>query len=268
MGSKGKSIFETVKDLSEEFFEDFKSQQVEESQTIYESFDSLKSVHENAPGLVFVYNHKKLGYDYFSSNAINILGYESKQFLEGGLKFAMSLVDEEHTKIYNQHIIPQMFKYISTYALKRRILDLRLCYTFKIKKSSGEYMWAMHTMNPLEKNIIGFPTRFLVFVTDVTPFKSDEFVGFTASVKDENSIYKSVYSCLYPAFKEKLAFSERELDILQQLCSGKTSIAIASELGISHHTVNTHRKRMLEKTNSSNTAEMLQKSYIKGLIHR
>ncbi|MEO9531947.1 MAG: response regulator transcription factor [Crocinitomicaceae bacterium] len=45
-------------------------------------------------------------------------------------------------------------------------------------------------------------------------------------------------------------FSDRELEILRMVCKEYTNSEIAEELGLSARTIETHRRRMIEKTNS------------------
>lgn len=52
--------------------------------------------------------------------------------------------------------------------------------------------------------------------------------------------------------------SERELNIIRLLAEGLTSIEIADKLFISEHTVRTHRKNILRKTEFSNTSQLIQ----------
>jgi DNA-binding NarL/FixJ family response regulator len=58
-------------------------------------------------------------------------------------------------------------------------------------------------------------------------------------------------------FIEKHELSEREVEILTYLLVGKSSKQIAEELFISKHTVDTHRKNILEKTKLNSTAELV-----------
>jgi serine phosphatase RsbU (regulator of sigma subunit) len=51
-------------------------------------------------------------------------------------------------------------------------------------------------------------------------------------------------------------FTKRELEILKNILDGKTSQVIAEELFISKHTVDTHRKRILAKSNTKNALEL------------
>lgn len=61
-------------------------------------------------------------------------------------------------------------------------------------------------------------------------------------------------------------FTTREKEIINLLLKGESSDSIAQELFISIHTVNTHRKNILHKTNTTNTVEFAMKVINEGLI--
>ena len=56
---------------------------------------------------------------------------------------------------------------------------------------------------------------------------------------------------------ENSCLSEREKEVAKLICVGKTSQQIADKLFISKHTVDTHRRRILEKLGVSSTAELM-----------
>lgn len=56
---------------------------------------------------------------------------------------------------------------------------------------------------------------------------------------------------------ENSKLSEREKEIAKLLCKGKTSQKIADEIFISKHTVDTHRRKILEKLGIKSTVELL-----------
>jgi DNA-binding NarL/FixJ family response regulator len=56
---------------------------------------------------------------------------------------------------------------------------------------------------------------------------------------------------------ENSSLSEREKEVARLLCKGKTSLDIAELLFISKHTVDTHRRRILEKLGIKSTTELL-----------
>lgn len=52
-------------------------------------------------------------------------------------------------------------------------------------------------------------------------------------------------------------FSERELDVLKLICKGYTNQRIGSELGISDRTVERYKTQLIEKTETSNTLNLV-----------
>ena len=60
--------------------------------------------------------------------------------------------------------------------------------------------------------------------------------------------------------------SSREMEVLDCLAQGKTTIQIAGELFISENTVKTHVRHILEKLEASNRAEAVSKAIQMGLI--
>ena len=83
-----------------------------------------------------------------------------------------------------------------------------------------------------------------------------------------------------PALAEKLAFdlslesdqfpherlSDRELEVLRMMASGKTVSQIAETLHLSVTTVSTYRARLLEKMNMKTTAELMHYGLSHGLV--
>jgi len=62
------------------------------------------------------------------------------------------------------------------------------------------------------------------------------------------------------------ALTHREKEILQLIASGLISKEIADKLYISVNTVNTHRQRIIEKLNVSNTYEAIRYANDRGLF--
>lgn len=66
---------------------------------------------------------------------------------------------------------------------------------------------------------------------------------------------------------ESLNISQRELEVLQLLTEGYTSNEIADKLFTSRRTVESHRRNLMEKTKSKNTAELIKFSICNQLIN-
>jgi len=62
---------------------------------------------------------------------------------------------------------------------------------------------------------------------------------------------------LQPGFQDVLPPSNREKEILKLVATGKSSSEIAAELHLSVHTVNTHRKNLMNKYEVQSGAELI-----------
>ncbi len=62
--------------------------------------------------------------------------------------------------------------------------------------------------------------------------------------------------------------TKRELEVLELLSRGFSSIEIAENLFISRNTVDFHRRQLLRKTMSKNIAELIGKAYREGILSK
>ena len=60
--------------------------------------------------------------------------------------------------------------------------------------------------------------------------------------------------------------SKREKQIINLMIAGKVSKEIACELCLSQHTIDTYRKKLLKKTATSTTAELIAKVIREGWV--
>lgn len=260
------SIFNAVQRLTQAFIGEIKhpiNTDVFEPEIDYHLLDKF---YESAPCVTFIYNHYTLGYNYFSPNVKQVLGYDGEDFIKGGLRFAMSLVHPTDSKIYSNSIIPTMFRYMGHYMITRKIKDLKFTFSFRIQNKNGNYIWAMHQMTVVKSSLLGIPTLTQTNITDITAIKNDDSIDFAIMSKSNSNEFKILYSKQFTPTEVSLNISSRELDVLRLLSLGKTSQEIASELNISYHTVNNHRKNMMERNKSKNTTELVQMASEIGIL--
>ena len=60
--------------------------------------------------------------------------------------------------------------------------------------------------------------------------------------------------------------SKREKEVLCLISHGNTNKQIAAKLCLSIHTVNTHKRHLLEKLNASNSALLIRKAFELGML--
>lgn len=61
-------------------------------------------------------------------------------------------------------------------------------------------------------------------------------------------------------------FSKKELELIRCLAEGLSSKQAAVSLGLSVHTVDTHRRNLLRKTGSRNTVELVVRCVRWGVV--
>ena len=62
------------------------------------------------------------------------------------------------------------------------------------------------------------------------------------------------------------ALSDRELEVLRMMASGKTITQIADALALSPKTISTYRARILEKLDMNTTADLIRYAVENGLV--
>lgn len=208
----------------------------------------------------FVFNLATASVDYVSHGAKTLLGYE---------------LEEISVQFFLQHIHPEDQPYFLAFetmigefiskAAPEQIANYKARYDYRIKKKDGTYVrilqQTMIIQHDKDKNIY----RSLGIHTDISEFKT---------------IGKPVFSLIgmngEPSFididirnrigVENSPLSKREIQIVTLLMDGLDSKGISERLFISTHTVNTHRKNILQKTGCTNTMQLLSKAINHGWI--
>ena len=140
--------------------------------------------------------------------------------------------------------------------------DLILSTHFKTKISTGEYRDLLYQLF-MRYAEVPYPTVYAFQVnTDITDMIVGQ-KGYHYYVGNDKSFFR------YPD-KELLmtgnVFSEREFDIIKGIAEGLESREIAEKLFLSVHTVNTHRRNILNKTGKRSTHELVHELQERGVI--
>ncbi|WP_336688560.1 MULTISPECIES: response regulator transcription factor [unclassified Chryseobacterium] len=150
---------------------------------------------------------------------------------------------------------------------KEHQLFLKPSYCFRMKTASGNYELFHHqavlTWEDEDKNLvqsINIHTN-IHHITKQNPYTvlmtgighRKDFI----QIKIENSSLKKDL---------EINLTKRETEILSLIAKGYSGPEISKMLILSEHTVRTHRKNILAKTNSRNSKELLKKAFEWGLI--
>jgi DNA-binding CsgD family transcriptional regulator len=123
-------------------------------------------------------------------------------------------------------------------------------YTYRIKTIEGYYITIKQTCQALEVNNKGDLTKTLVIHQRINEYVDKPINDHRIYDKTRN-IFLDTENCY--------KLTKRELEILRLVQDGLNSTEIADKLCTSKYTVDTHRKNILNKTNSNNFIDLIRK---------
>lgn len=191
------------------------------------------------------YNPQKV---LFARNVFRFLGIPDSEFC---IADAISTIHPEEQSFITEGV-KTLFEWSHMHALKVKSIYSALEY--RILNKLGKVYFVQRITRAIEVDENNYPRVTMSLVTDITPTHSGSF-------KPKLAIFNPyTHEQLY--FKSKdmeteLSLTARELEVLKCLCLGLSSKQIADKLFISRHTVDGHRRTLLEKTGLTNTTEMV-----------
>jgi DNA-binding CsgD family transcriptional regulator len=133
---------------------------------------------------------------------------------------------------------------------------------FRMRSPGGNYVnqliqcYLFFSLVPIE-------TIYMIHInTDISWYKKMKY-GYHYYVGDDLSYFR------YPDEEMLMTgniFSDREFEIIRLIREGLDSEQIAEKLFLSKHTVNTHRKNILDKTGKAHISELIYDLHERGLL--
>jgi PAS domain S-box-containing protein len=201
-------------------------------------YDTLKQINDekfnaliNHPTLgIFIYQNDK--FIFYNNPLANIFGYDYDDF--SSINFEKLLDDK-----YNN---------------KTKILNDFDCCLRDLKSSISLKFEAIHkTSNTVFVELIG---------SVITYNGQTSIVGNITKLDTENSapfIFKGIKDI-------PIKLTNRELEVLELICIGKSTLETSQTLCLGQRTIETYRANLLEKTDSKNIAELIMYAIRYGLI--
>jgi len=136
--------------------------------------------------------------------------------------------------------------------------DYKLVYECRMKDTTGKYRRLLHQFMVIEQDGNG---EIWLMLMQLSPVVGKELEGKLHAPLMLNT--KTGKSHL---FKKDKFLSKREIEVVRLLALGFDSVAISERLFLSVNTVNNHRKNILYKTQTENTAQLLLYAKTMGII--
>jgi DNA-binding CsgD family transcriptional regulator/PAS domain-containing protein len=200
---------------------------------------------------------------YVHKNIRLILGYDPDYFKS--MENVYSLIhpeDRDFVMAFSKKIITHSREVRNIPSLQQDPLKISFSIDFRIKKSNGQYLRVNRVTSCIKLDRKGNVVYAISVFTDIDRLKKSNNISCSWS-GDESGLFS--IDDLIKEYPHSI-FSDRELEILKYLADGKKGKEIAEKLRISEHTVISHRKNMLNKTKTKNTAELVHFAVNKGII--
>lgn len=226
-----------------------------------------------SPGLFYFYifNFQNLGMEYVHESIKNVLGIAAEDF--DIARFFKTLPPDELKAMEKKEafVADFLFRFLSP----EEIQDYKVVYFLRMQDTEGNYHNILHQVTTLTVSDSGKVEHVLGVHTDVSHlgiFRNDKvsFINLGGgksyfNLDPEEGVFNPEDSNI-DAPKLPDILTKRELEIIKLVAMGLSSEKIAEELVLSSHTVRTHRKNILAKTDCANTTELVAKCLIEGLV--
>jgi len=238
--------------------------QPSENKIITEIIDNIAALFSAGNFYYFVFNFATYNMDYVSKGTNSVLGIASKDFsLE---KFLNLLLPEDLKKIHEKERASLNFKLDRI--PKEDILKYKTVYILRVKLNDGTQKTLLHQTKVLNLSNDDKIHQVLSIHTDVSHLNIpiDHKISF---ISDEKTSYYSIdtkSSIEIAKMSLKTILTKRETEIIREFVKGKNNKEISEALFISIHTVNTHKRNILKKSNCKNTSQLIAKCINDGVI--
>ncbi|WP_225000327.1 helix-turn-helix transcriptional regulator [Cesiribacter sp. SM1] len=214
----------------------------------------------------YMVDYRTGGYIFFSSTFSDVVNHSAHLVKKEGIRYYTSLINKQDWEIINNSIFKSICSFLAEAPSKPDVKH-RFIFNYRIQQPNGNTLSIrqINNFHKIDKN--GRPL-INAGVCTVIPYPSPNYkITYLAQSLNSNHIWENedVKTFAPDQAEANQQLSPAELNILHWIRNGYSSEKIAEKLNRSLHTIKTHRKNMLEKTQSRNTAELLQFSLANGL---
>lgn len=259
MKNKGASVLEYINTLIER--KELKSQSTED----IELFASrIKILFEHVPTAVYVLSFEEGRYLFFSDYVAKLSGFTAQELIQNGISWVVSRVHPDDTQIYSTKVFSRFLE-VAKSVSDNDLPNTRFEYNWRFRKKDNNYIHVLQQYTIIKRDELNNPLVSIGVLTDISHLKSDGSIIFSVTNHSpidgqERILFQDKFSM------NSFALSLRELEVVRFICQGETSKTIGAKLNISEYTVRAHRRKIFEKMEVRNMAELCRKALDQGLI--
>ncbi|WP_297096209.1 LuxR C-terminal-related transcriptional regulator [uncultured Draconibacterium sp.] len=239
-------------------------QQPSKKKMALEIVEQISSTFAAGTFYYYLLNFETLEMEYVDPSIKNVLGIEANEFSLDTLFSSMHPEDLAvmHTK--EQEAVDFLFNKISVEELPL----YKVVYLMRLKHTSGLYKTILHQAQTVNVSIDGKVQQVIGVHTDIShlPIPFDHKISFISNTRP--SYYSVIPDISMELLQDSfgLLFTPKEKQILKELAEGKNYKQLAESLGVSPHTINTHKRNILNKSHSATITELIAKCIRAGII--
>jgi DNA-binding CsgD family transcriptional regulator len=222
---------------------------------LLETFDVVDS------GCISIYDLYQRKHIYYSPKYATMLGWDPVR-AESDVSYTNSLIHPED--------LPLLFRAAINYIQlgfsirdPGKLKDYKAIFDYRVMGRNGQYVRIIEQQIPLEIDKSG-NVWLALSLMDLSP-ENDVSLPFRGRLKNHRTGELFYFPPEEDPGQSPL-LTNREKEILGMIARGLISKEIADKLYISVNTVNTHRQRIIEKLNVSNTYEAIRYANERGLF--
>lgn len=212
----------------------------------------------------YIMNFETLKMEYVDSRIQSVLGVYPKDW---SLDKVLELVHPEDLKqMYRKEA--RAVDFILNKIPTEDILRYKVVYVIRLRHADGSYKTILQQSKTLSVSEDGKVQHVLGIHTDVSYLNMpvDHKISFIGDNRPSYYAISTDENLTPEPFDYHDLFTPREKEILQKIANGKTFGEIATILNLSPHTINTHKKNILRKTDCRNTTELIARCVRDGII--
>lgn len=242
---------------SDQFIQFFRnhSEKLKHSDCRQKTFEILERYILLPSQALYVLDWKNMDIPY-KKGITKLLGYSGEEFT---MNLIAGYIHPDDSERY-VHLVKLTNQYARD--INSEPFSIEVLIDYRVRKKDGNYMKVMRQSTIFENCQDKSIKSAINILTDITSIKTDNSVNLSVFNIEMGKVLLEEKD-KFPAF---FGFTKREIEILTKLKQGLSSSEISRILFISRHTVDTHRRKMLEKADCKNVMEMVQKASKQGVI--
>ena len=216
--------------------------------------------------MIYLLDYTTGKYVFVSSHCDAHLNFSCDKMMDGGVSFVLDRYHPEDLNLFNEQIFSDrlnMLKKIPVNEHKDHIFS----FNYRVKDGKGEFVNLLQRNTFIQSDEEGNPLLSMGVVTNINHFKTENpVIQLLEKVDAVTGNTALIQKNTYYLREEDKIFSKRERDILPYVADGLTSKQIADKLFISEHTVINHKRNMQDKSDTQNSAGLINFAFRHHLL--